>query len=80
VAKRNPASADNSPDALGKIANLLALLLTKDAKQSVSIMHLSRAGFSDEEIAGLLQTTKGVIHQTRYTSKNFKKKKTKQPS
>jgi hypothetical protein len=80
VAKRSVVSAGSSTEALDKIANLLALLLTKDAKQNANIMHLSRAGFSDEEIAALLQTTKGVIHQTRYENKNTKRKKKKKPT
>lgn len=67
--------ADAKPrrvEAMDKIANVLALLLVKDAKQSDGIMALSRAGFSDEEIGGLLNTTGGTIRQTRYMTNKKK--------
>jgi DNA-directed RNA polymerase specialized sigma24 family protein len=55
-----------------KIANLLALLLVKGAKQGEAIMTLARAGFSDEEISSLLNTTGGTIRQTRYMANKKK--------
>lgn len=51
---------------LDRIANLLALLLVKDSKPSEAILQLWRAGFPDEEIADMLNTTLGNIRQTRY--------------
>jgi DNA-binding NarL/FixJ family response regulator len=35
-------------------------------------MQLSRAGFSDDDIADLLNTTKGTIAQTRYMANKNK--------
>jgi hypothetical protein len=55
-----------------KIANLLALLVVKDSKQAEGIMQLSRAGFTDEEIGNLLNTTAGTIRQTRYMANKKK--------
>lgn len=56
---------------MDRIANLLALLLVKDAKPGEAIMTLSRVGFGDEEISTLLNKTVGTIRQTRYvTTKN----------
>lgn len=51
---------------MDRIANLLALLLVKDAKPGEAILLLWRAGFPDEEIAEMLNTTSGNIRQTRY--------------
>ena len=51
---------------LERIANLLALLLVKDSKPSEAILLLWRAGFPDEEIAEMLNTSPGNIRQTRY--------------
>lgn len=59
-------------ESIDKIANLLALLLVKDTKQGDAIMQLSRAGFSDDDIADLLNTTKGTIKQTRYIANKKK--------
>lgn len=55
-----------SVEPVERIANLLALLLVKDSKASDAILQLWRAGFSDEEIAHLLNTKQGNIRQTRY--------------
>jgi hypothetical protein len=49
-----------------RIANLLALLLVKDLRPGEAILQLWRAGFPDEDIAELLNTTVGNIRQTRY--------------
>jgi DNA-binding CsgD family transcriptional regulator len=49
-----------------RIANLLALLLVKDLKASEAILQLWKAGFPDDEIAEMLNTTVGTIRQTRY--------------
>lgn len=55
-----------------RIANLLALLLVKDSKASESILQLVRAGFADEEISALLNTSQGNIRQTRYLANKKK--------
>lgn len=55
-----------------RIANLLALLLVKDSKATDAILQLWRAGFPDEEIAELLNTTPGNIRQTRYVASKKK--------
>lgn len=57
---------------LERIANLLGLLLVKDSKGGEAIVQLSRAGFPDEEIAELLNTTPGNIRQTRYLANKKK--------
>ena len=49
-----------------RIANLLGLLLVKDLKSSEAILQLWRAGFPDDDIAAMLNTTLGNIRQTRY--------------
>lgn len=51
---------------LDRIANLLGLLVVKDAKPGDAILTLWRAGFPDEQIAEMLSTTMGNIRQTRY--------------
>lgn len=51
---------------LERIANLLALLLVKDLKPGEAMLQLWRAGFPDDEIAEILNTTVGSIRQTRY--------------
>jgi hypothetical protein len=51
---------------LDRIANLLGLLLVKDAKPGEAILLLWKAGFPDEDIAEMLSTTQGNIRQTRY--------------
>jgi len=38
----------------------------KDSKPSEAILQLWKAGFPDEEIADMLNTTLGNIRQTRY--------------
>jgi DNA-directed RNA polymerase specialized sigma24 family protein len=73
VATRKKAEArDRRVEPIDKIANLLALLLVKDSKQGDAIMQLSRAGFSDDEISELLNTTGGTIRQTRYMANKKK--------
>ena len=51
---------------MDRIANLLALILVKDSKPGEAILQLWRAGFPDEDIAEMLNTTLGTIRQTRY--------------
>ena len=71
--RRKPDARTRSIEPMERIANLLALLLVKDAKPGEAILLLWRAGFPDEQIAELLNTTQGNIRQTRYTA--LKKKK-----
>lgn len=59
-------------ESIDRIANLLALLVVKDAKPGEAIMILCRAGFSDEDIVTLLNTTSGNIRQTRYMASKKK--------
>ncbi len=59
---------------MDRIANLLALLLVKDAKPGEAILLLWRAGFPDEDIAEMLNTSPGNIRQTRYMAAKTKKK------
>jgi len=67
VAKAKRAEARTKKvEPLDRIANLLALLLVKDSKPSEAILQLWKAGFPDEEIADMLNTTLGNIRQTRY--------------
>jgi DNA-directed RNA polymerase specialized sigma24 family protein len=67
VAKANKAEAQTKKiESMDRIANLLALLLIKDSKPREAILQLWRAGFPDEEIAKMLNTTLGNIRQTRY--------------
>jgi len=67
VAKAKRAEARTKKvEPLDRIANLLALLLVKDSKPSEAILQLRKAGFPDEEIADMLNTTLGNIRQTRY--------------
>jgi hypothetical protein len=72
VAGRKADAKNKRVESTDKIANVLALLLVKDLKQSDGIMQLSRAGFSDEEIGNLLNTTGGTIRQTRYMANKKK--------
>lgn len=48
-------------DPLGKIANLLAVLMIKDMNKSSGAATLSTAGFTNKEIAGLLATSEGSV-------------------
>lgn len=55
-----------------RVERLLALLLLntmKPASQQDKIVQLSLAGFSNVEIADLLQTTSGVVAQSLYSSR-----------
>lgn len=53
-------ATESSPE-LAKIANLLALLLTKDQPKSAAVSALSACGFTNKELAGLVGTTEGSI-------------------
>jgi hypothetical protein len=58
------------PDNLDRVERLLALLVTQQAKtQRDKITQLNVAGFTNTEIADLLQTTSSVVSQVLYTSR-----------
>jgi transcriptional regulator len=63
---------------------LLALILLqnmKGAPQQEKILQLSLAGFSNVEIADMLQTTAAVVSQSRYAArKTPRKSRRKSPS
>ena len=47
--------------ALAKIANVLALLLTRDMNRSTAVATLNSCGFSTREIAELIGSTDGSV-------------------
>lgn len=51
---------EQSPD-LARIANILALLLTREMNRSAAASTLSSCGFSTKEIAGLIGSTEGSV-------------------
>ena len=74
--RRNPVgdseeggSQDVSARHLERIANLLAVVATKDLERGEQIRTLNAAGFSQQEIAALLHTSssavRGVLFRTR---------------
>jgi DNA-directed RNA polymerase specialized sigma24 family protein len=63
-----------------RIEKLLALLLLNQMKGSTlrdKALNLSVAGFTNTEIADLLQTTSGVVAQSLYEARRKPKKKPK---
>jgi hypothetical protein len=72
AARKKPEKKAAEP--LEKMANLLALLVVKEKTLTDAIMQLDRAGFSDDEIGSLLDTTGGMIRQTRYMANKRAKK------
>jgi DNA-directed RNA polymerase specialized sigma24 family protein len=63
-----------------RVEKLLALLLIqqlKAAPQRDKALHLSMAGFTNTEIADLLQTTTGVVAQSLYEARRKPKSKAK---
>lgn len=59
-------------DVTDRMERLLALLLLqhlKSAPQRERVLHLSLAGFSNTEIADLLQTTSAVVSQSLYEAR-----------
>jgi hypothetical protein len=65
-------------NALERVEKLLALLLIQNMTgQKEKALHLSIAGFSNVEVADLLQTSGAVVAQLLYMSKKTKKKKKK---
>jgi len=68
---------DNGSD---RVERLLALLLIQQAKtQREKIVQLNVAGFTNTEIADLLQTTSGVVNQVLYAARKGKKSNKKKP-
>jgi predicted transcriptional regulator len=70
------ASDDSAP--IDRIERLVAILVVhsmKGATQAEKALQLSLAGFTNVEIANLLETTQGVIAQYLYTGRKKKKKK-----
>jgi DNA-directed RNA polymerase specialized sigma24 family protein len=68
---------DNESD---RVERVLALLLIQQVKtQREKIVLLSVAGFTNTEIADLLQTTSGVVNQGLYAARKGKKKNKKKP-
>ncbi len=56
----------------GRAEHLLALILLQQMKASSQrdkILHLSLAGFTNTEIADLLQTTSAVVAQSLYEAR-----------
>ena len=60
-------------DRMGRIANLMALLLVKGMEQRASIVMLHGAGFEHNEIAALLDTTAQNVAQVLYLTRNKNK-------
>lgn len=57
-------------DRLERLLALALLQSMKGASQQERIVQLSLAGFSNYEIADLLQTTTGVVAQSLYTARS----------
>lgn len=66
-----------SEDRAEKLLALLLLQQLKAAPQREKALHLSLAGFTNTEIADLLQTTAGVVAQSLYEARRAPKKKPK---
>lgn len=66
-----------SEDRAEKLLALLLLQHLKTAPQREKALHLSLAGFTNTEIADLLQTTAGVVAQSLYEARRVPKKKPK---
>ena len=64
-----------SEDRAEKLLALLLLQQLKSASQRKKALHLSLAGFTNTEIADLLQTTAGVVAQSLYETRRKPKKK-----
>jgi hypothetical protein len=62
-------------DRLERILALLLLHSMKGASQQENIVQLSLAGFSNLEIANLVQTTSAVVGQSLYAARQQKPRK-----
>jgi DNA-directed RNA polymerase specialized sigma24 family protein len=64
-----------------RVERLLALLLIQELRtQREKIVQLNVAGFTNTEIADLLQTTSGVVSQELYAARKGKKSTAKKKS
>jgi DNA-directed RNA polymerase specialized sigma24 family protein len=66
-----------SDDRAEKLLALLLLQQLKAAPQREKALHLSLAGFTNTEIADLLQTTTAVVAQSLYEGRRKPKRKPK---
>ena len=64
-------------DRAEKLLALLLLQQLKSSSQREKALHLSLAGFTNTEIADLLQTTTGVVAQSLYEARRKPVKKPK---
>lgn len=64
-----------SGDRIEKLLALLLLQQLKGAPQREKALHLNVAGFTNTEIADLLQTTAGVVAQSLYEQRRKPKRK-----
>lgn len=76
MAKRS-SDEQKSADPTVKIANLLALVVTKGMPSGDQVICLSRAGFTYNEIADLVGTSPAVVRQTLYEERKGLRKKKK---
>lgn len=68
---------ESVPLALGRIAKLIALQLVKGEGLSEKVVTLSAVGFSQAEIAELVDITPNHVRQILFTHRKGKKKKAK---
>lgn len=61
-----------APTRLEKLVAMMVLMQMRDATQREKAVLMSRAGFSNPEIAELLDTKPNVVAQHLYASKNRK--------
>ena len=70
---KTPGGGEEIPDALGvsfaRIANLLALLLTKGEDETSKVTTLSAAGFSGAEIAAILNKQPNTVSVILYKAR-----------
>lgn len=59
-----------SQDRLERLLALLLLQQLKSASQQEKVLNLSLVGFTNTEIADLLQTTSAVVSQSLYMSRS----------
>ena len=66
-------------ETIDRTEKLLALILLQHLKgsaQRTKVQHLSLAGFSNVEIADLLQTTSAVVRQSLYEARKAQRRRT----
>ncbi|HKX45543.1 MAG TPA: hypothetical protein VJP77_02485 [Planctomycetota bacterium] len=72
---KNASDGDESLTQLRRIANLLALLVSKGESQGDSILALAAAGLTAAEVAKLLDTTPNTVAVAVYKAKKGAKKR-----